>query len=60
MDKIDFYEKTETFVIRTSETEEVTKHLIECFNRNSIVPREFKTVSEGLEQIYLKVVNGNA
>ncbi|MBD5113619.1 MAG: ABC transporter ATP-binding protein [Ruminococcaceae bacterium] len=60
VDKVDFYEKTGTFVIRTAETEELTKRLLECFERNSLVPREFKTVSEGLEQIYLKVVNGNA
>lgn len=60
VDKVDFYEKTGAFVIRTAETEAVTKQLIECFGRNSLIPREFKTVSEGLEQIYLKVVNGNA
>ena len=60
VEKVDYYERTETFVIRTFETEEVTKRLIECFNRNSLVPKEFKTVSEGLEQIYLKVVNDNA
>jgi ABC-2 type transport system ATP-binding protein len=60
VEKVDFYERTETFVIRTFETEEVTKRLIECFNRNSLVPKEFKTVTEGLEQIYLKVVNDNA
>ncbi len=60
VEKVDFYERTGAFVIRTVETEEVTKQLIDCFNRNSLVPKEFKTVSEGLEQIYLKVVNGNA
>ncbi|MCM1054821.1 MAG: ABC transporter ATP-binding protein [Bacteroides sp.] len=60
VDKVDFYGKTGTFVIRTAETEELTKRLLECFERNSLVPREFKTVTEGLEQIYLKVVNGDA
>lgn len=60
IDKVDFYEKTGTFVIRTAETEAATKQLLDCFNQHAIVPREFKTVSEGLEQIYLKVVNGNA
>ena len=60
VDKVDFYEKTGAFVIRTADTEAVTKRLLECFNQHSIVPKEFKTVSEGLEQIYLKVVNGNA
>lgn len=60
VDKVDFYEKTGVFVIRTAETEELTKRLMACFEENSIVPREFKTVSEGLEEIYLKVVNGNA
>lgn len=60
VDKVDFYERTGTFVIRTAETETVTGQLLNCFNQHSIVPKEFKTVSEGLEQIYLKVVNGNA
>ena len=60
VDKVDFYEKTGASVIRTADTEAVTKRLLECFNQHSIVPKEFKTVSEGLEQIYLKVVNGNA
>lgn len=60
VDKVDFYERTGTFVIRTSETKAASQQLIDCFNRNSLVPSEFKTVSEGLEQIYLKVVNGNA
>lgn len=60
VDKVDFYERTGTFVIRTVETEELTKRLLTCFEQNSLVPKEFKTVSESLEEIYLKVVNGNA
>lgn len=60
VDKVDFYERTGTFVIRTVETEELTKRLVTCFEQNSLVPKEFKTVSESLEEIYLKVVNGNA
>lgn len=60
VDKVDFYERTGTFVIRTIETEELTKRLLTCFEQNSLVPKEFKTVSESLEEIYLKVVNGNA
>lgn len=58
-DKVDFYEKTGVFVLRTAETEEMTKALMNCFDQNSLVPREFRTVTENLEQIYLKVVNGN-
>lgn len=60
VDKVDFYDRTGIFVVRTTETKAATQQLLDCFARNSLVPAEFKTVSEGLEEIYLKVVNGNA
>lgn len=58
--KVDFFEKTGYFVVHTSEPEAVTELMIKHFAENSVVPSHMRTVTESLEEIYLKVVNGNA
>lgn len=58
--KVDFFEKTGYFVVHTPEPEAVSELMIKHFAENSIVPSHMKTVTESLEEIYLKVVNGNA
>lgn len=58
--KVDFFEKTGYFVIHTSEPEAATEMMIKHFAENSVVPSLMRTVTESLEEIYLKVVNGNA
>lgn len=58
--KVDFFEKTGYFVIHTPEPEAVTELMIKHFAENSVVPSHMRTVTESLEEIYLKVVNGNA
>lgn len=60
IDKVDFYEKTGFFVVRTNQLEQAAGLLMKTFGENSIVPSELKAVTESLEDIYLKVVNGNA
>lgn len=59
IDKVDFYEKTGVFVLRTSDTQAASRELLTVLANNSAVPYEIKTVTESLEQIYLKVVGGN-
>ena len=58
--KVDFFEKTGFFVIHTAEPEAVTGLMIKHFAENSVAPSHMRTVTESLEEIYLKVVNGNA
>lgn len=60
IDKVDFYERTGIFVLRTPEPKGATEILTKALAQNSLVPMECKTVTESLEEIYLKVVNGNA
>lgn len=60
IEKVDYYEKTGFFVIRTPEPKTASQLLIKTFEENSVVPSQFRTVTESLEEIYLKVVNGNA
>lgn len=58
--KVDFFEKTGYFVVHTPEPETVSELMIKHFAENSVVPSHMRTVTESLEEIYLKVVNGNA
>lgn len=58
--KVDFFEKTGYFVVHTAEPEKVSELMIKHFAENSVVPSQMRTVTESLEEIYLKVVNGNA
>lgn len=58
--KVDFFEKTGYFVIHTAEPEAASEMMIKHFAENSVVPSHMRTVTESLEEIYLKVVNGNA
>lgn len=60
IDKVDFYENTGFFVVRTNQLEQAAGLLMKTFGENSIVPSELKAVTESLEDIYLKVVNENA
>lgn len=59
IDKVDFYDKTGVFVLRTTDTRAASRELVNALAKNDIVPYEIKTVTENLEQIYLKVVGGN-
>ena len=59
IDKVDFYDKTGVFVLRTTDTQAASRELVNTLAQNGIVPYEIKTVTENLEQIYLKVVGGN-
>lgn len=59
IDKVDFYDKTGVFVLRTTDTQAASRELVSALAKNDIVPYEIKTVTENLEQIYLKVVGGN-
>lgn len=59
IDKVDFYDKTGVFVLRTTDSEAASRELVNTLAQNGIVPYEIKTVTENLEQIYLKVVSGN-
>lgn len=58
--KVDFFEKTGYFVVHTPEPEAASELMIKHFAENSVVPSHMRTVTESLEEIYLKVVNGNA
>lgn len=60
IEKVDFYERTGIFVLRTPQPKSATEILTKTLAQNSLVPMECKTVTESLEEIYLKVVNGNA
>lgn len=60
IDKVDFYQNTGYFVVRTNRLEEAAGLLMKTFGENSVVPSEMKAVTESLEDIYLKVVNENA
>lgn len=60
IEKVDFYEKTGFFVIHTPRPEAASEIMIKHFAENSVVPSQMRTVTESLEEIYLKVVNGNA
>ena len=59
IDKVDFYDKTGVFVLRTTDSEAASRELVNVLAQKGIVPYEIKTVTENLEQIYLKVVSGN-
>ena len=59
IDKVDFYDKTGVFVLRTTDTQSASRELINILASKGIVPYEIKTVTENLERIYLKVVGGN-
>ena len=59
IDKVDFYDKTGVFVLRTTDTQSASRELVNILAKNDIIPYEIKTVTENLEQIYLKVVGGN-
>lgn len=58
--KVDYFEKTGYFVIHTPEPEAAAELMIKHFAENSVVPSHMRSVTESLEEIYLKVVNGNA
>ncbi len=60
IDKVDYYERTGIFVLRTGDPKAASDILTRTLVQNSLVPMECKTVTESLEEIYLKVVNGNA
>lgn len=59
IDKVDFYDKTGIFVLRAEDTQAASRELVNALAKNDIIPYEIKTVTENLEQIYLKVVGGN-
>ena len=59
VDKVDFYDRTGVFVLRTADTQAASRELVSVLARNDVIPYEIKTVTESLEQIYLKVVSGN-
>ena len=59
IDKVDFYDKTGVFVLRTTDTQAASRELVNALAKNDVIPYEIKTVTENLEQIYLKVVGGN-
>lgn len=59
IDKVDFYDKTGVFVLRSQDTQAASRELVNALAKNDIIPYEIKTVTENLEQIYLKVVSGN-
>ena len=59
IDKVDFYDKTGVFVLRTTDTQSASRELVNILAKNDIIPYEIMTVTENLEQIYLKVVGGN-
>ena len=59
IDKVDFYDKTGVFVLRSGDTQAASRELVNALAKNDIIPYEIKTVTENLEQIYLKVVSGN-
>ena len=59
IEKVDFYDKTGVFVLRTTDTQAASRELVSMLAKNGIVPSEIKTVTENLEQIYLKAVSGN-
>lgn len=60
IEKADFYERTGYFVLRTPEPEKAMGLIIKHFAETSVVPSQMRSVTESLEEIYLKVVNGNA
>lgn len=59
-DKVDFYEKTGNFVLRTANPEECNRYLVKFLAENNLVPRKIEVARPSLEEIYLRVVNGNA
>lgn len=58
--KVDFYEKTGVFVIRTDDCKASSLLLSQTAAKENIPIMRLQMVSESLEQIYVKVVNGNA
>lgn len=59
IDKVDFYEKTGVYVIRTREPKAAATLLTKTMSESSIVPVNIKTVTESLEEIYMEAVNNN-
>lgn len=57
--KVDFYEKTGIFVIRADNTEAAMGELTQLLARENIIAVKLDIVTDNLEKIYLKVVNGN-
>lgn len=60
VDKVDYYDKTGIFVVRSTDTRTASGEITKLLAEKGITPYYMKTVTESLEQIYLKVVNGNA
>lgn len=58
--KVDFYEKTGVFVVRSDDCQAASLQLSTLLAKEGIAVSRQQMVSESLEQIYLKVVNGNA
>ena len=58
--KVDFYEKTGVFVVRSEDCQAASLQLSTLLAKEGIAVSRQEMVSESLEQIYLKVVNGNA
>lgn len=59
IDKVDFYDRTGIFVLRTSNPEHATMLLTDKLHEGQVAARRIQTVTDSLEQIYLKAVNGN-
>ena len=60
VNKVDFYEKTGVFVVRSSDCQSASIQLSQLLAKEGIAVSRQQAVTESLEQIYMKVVNGNA
>ena len=56
-DKVDFYEKTGNFVLRTANPEETNRYLVKFLAENNLVPRKIEVSRPSLEDIFLRTVN---
>lgn len=59
IEKIDFYDKTGVFVIRSKDIETAVAELMARLCEKKIAPKRLEIVTDTLERIYLKAVNGN-
>ncbi len=56
-DKVDFYEKTGNFVLRTANPEETNRYLVKFLAENNLVPRKIEVSRPSLEDVFLRTVN---
>ncbi len=59
IEKIDFYEKTGVFVIRSKNIDGAIAELMTLLSEKKITPRRLEIVVDNLERIYLRAVNEN-